>query len=86
MSNHTIQEIATAAGVDKSTVSRVLSGKVAKGRMGLVTQERIRLPRNATMPTTILSNVCPVVERIGRFPFQVSGRPQRVDYSDQFSA
>lgn len=37
-----IQDVATAAGVDKSTVSRVLNGKAERGRIRTDTQTRIR--------------------------------------------
>jgi transcriptional regulator with XRE-family HTH domain len=38
----TVQDVATAAGVNRSTVSRVLSGKAAQGRISPDTQNRIR--------------------------------------------
>ena len=42
----TVQDIATAAGVNRSTVSRVLSGKAAQGRISPDTQNRIRAIAN----------------------------------------
>ena len=37
----TINDVARAAGVDKSTVSRVLNGKAEKGRIAPATQNRV---------------------------------------------
>ncbi|MEI6167413.1 MAG: LacI family DNA-binding transcriptional regulator [bacterium] len=41
-----LKDVARVAGVDTSTVSRVLTGKAAKGRIASTTQARIRSAAN----------------------------------------